>query len=129
MALFQNISMDQLLSTWAANAGPTEEEKIAYANAVSDMLDDSEMVKKFIENVNQVGVWANEIDESFDKVTRSFADMVNKYGSSLPEIKNYHSEWIGYNNVGCFISLHALVVSDVPVYSAGSPTSLSRCCV
>ena len=100
MALFSNISMDQLLSTWAANGGPSEDEKVAYLNAASDELEDDEMVEKFKENVNQAATWANDIDASFDKVGRTFTDLVNKYGSVLPDINNFKNEWTGYNNVG-----------------------------
>ncbi|KAJ2913939.1 hypothetical protein MD484_g6471, partial [Candolleomyces efflorescens] len=98
MALFSNISMDQLLSTWAADGGPSEDDKVAYLNAASDELENDEMVEKFKENVNQAATWANDIDASFDKVGRTFTDLVNKYGSVLPGIKDFKKEWTGYNN-------------------------------
>ncbi|KAJ2924806.1 hypothetical protein H1R20_g12280, partial [Candolleomyces eurysporus] len=75
---------------------PTDQEKIAFANAVIEQLDDDEMVKKFQENVQQVGVWANQIDASFDKVTRKFTEMVDKYGKDFPGFSDYKNEWVGY---------------------------------
>ncbi|RXW21453.1 hypothetical protein EST38_g4411 [Candolleomyces aberdarensis] len=59
---------------------PTEQEKNAFADAVIEQLSDDETVRKFQEDVKQVGVWANQIDASFDKVTRKFTEMVDKYG-------------------------------------------------
>ncbi|KAJ2912242.1 hypothetical protein MD484_g8170, partial [Candolleomyces efflorescens] len=94
MALFQNISIDQLLSTWAANGGPSEEEKIAYANDASDMLENSKMVEEFIEHVNQFGVWARAVDESFMRITRGFGDMVSKYGGLLPDLKQNWDDYL-----------------------------------
>ena len=78
---------------------PTDQEKIAFANAVIEQLDDDEMVKKFQENVQQVGVWANQIDASFDKVTRKFTEMVDKYGKDFPGFSDYKNEWVGYYQV------------------------------
>ena len=122
MALFQNISIDQLLSTWAANGGPSEEEKIAYANAASDMLENSKMVEEFIEHVNQFGVWASSVDESFTRITRGFGDMVSKYGSLLPDLKQVSDEWAKYASVGCQVFLPHRAFVEMSVYRTGMIT-------
>ncbi|RXW16928.1 hypothetical protein EST38_g8925 [Candolleomyces aberdarensis] len=75
---------------------PTEQEKNAFADAVIEQLSDDETVRKFQEDVKQVGVWANQIDASFDKVTRKFTEMVDKYGKDFPGFSDYKNEWIGY---------------------------------
>ncbi|KAF8756971.1 hypothetical protein RHS01_04168 [Rhizoctonia solani] len=95
--LFENSArIDDLLSTWS-KSGPSDEEIIQYATAATEQLEDSEMQKQFAENVKQAGTWANEVDEAFDKVTRSFADMNTKYGKDFPGFSNYNTEWIEFN--------------------------------
>ncbi|KAF5323039.1 hypothetical protein D9611_009337 [Ephemerocybe angulata] len=88
---------EQIMATWAKSGGPTDEEKIKFADEALALLADDDMAAKFQDNVKQVGVWANQIDASFDRVTRSFADMVAKYGSDFPGFAAYNTEWIGYN--------------------------------
>lgn len=92
-------TIDQLLSAWKANGGPTDQEVIDFAAAASTQLNDSEMVAKFEENVREVGTRANAIDRSFDRVVRAFQDMVNRYGSDYPGFSAYLTEWRGYNQV------------------------------
>ena len=129
MALFQSISIDQLFKTWAADGGPTEDEKNQYADAASELLDDDEMVAQFTANVEKVGTWANDVDASFDKVNRTFADMVDKYGGSFPGLSNFKNDWTGYTNVRSFISLSDFTLIDVfmSIALGRPPKSLSRC--
>ncbi|ELU36475.1 hypothetical protein AG1IA_09497 [Rhizoctonia solani AG-1 IA] len=95
--LFENVaSIDDLLSAWS-KSGPSDEEVIAYATAAIEQLGDSQMQNQFAENVRQAGVWANEVDKAFDKVTRSFADMNTRYGKDFPGFGNYNTQWIEYN--------------------------------
>lgn len=77
----------------------SDQEVIAFADAAIKQLESGDMVAKFQENVKQVGTWANQIDASFDRVSRSFADMVTKYGKDFPGFAAYNTEWIGYNTV------------------------------
>ncbi|KAJ2927005.1 hypothetical protein H1R20_g10099, partial [Candolleomyces eurysporus] len=90
-------TIDHLLATWAANGGPSDDEVIQYATEITSQLEDDEMVKKFQENVKEVGTWANEVDASFDRVSRKFDDMVAEYGKDFPGFSNYNSEWKGFN--------------------------------
>ncbi|KAF8704728.1 hypothetical protein RHS03_06033, partial [Rhizoctonia solani] len=95
--LFENVaSIDDLLAAWS-KSGPSDEEVIAYATAAIEQLGDSQMQNQFAENVRQAGVWANEVDKAFDKVTRSFADMNTRYGKDFPGFGNYNTQWIEYN--------------------------------
>lgn len=77
----------------------TDQEKIAFANAAIEQLEDDEMVEKFKANVKQVGTQANAIDASFDLVTRKFNQMVNDYGKDFPGFSTYRDEWVSYNKV------------------------------
>ncbi|KAF8694672.1 hypothetical protein RHS03_08141, partial [Rhizoctonia solani] len=95
--LFENVaSIDDLLSAWS-KSGPSDDEFIAYATAAIEQLEDSQMQNQFAENVRQAGVWANEVDKAFDKVTRSFADMNTRHGKDFPGFGNYNTQWIEYN--------------------------------
>lgn len=76
---------------------PTEAEKIAFIDAVSDELKNDASVEKFLDNVKQAGVAANTVDASFDRVSRAFDDMVNKYGSDFPGFSDYNDQWKSYN--------------------------------
>ncbi|KAG9087879.1 hypothetical protein FS749_002578 [Ceratobasidium sp. UAMH 11750] len=92
-----NVDIDHLLSTWSAKSGPSDEEVIKYADDVTKQLEDGDMQKTFIENVAQVGTWANQVDEAFDRVTKSFAKLKNEIGKELPEFGGYNDQWIEYN--------------------------------
>ncbi|KAG8697442.1 hypothetical protein FRC08_006529 [Ceratobasidium sp. 394] len=92
-----NVHIDQLLSTWSTNSGPSDEEVIKYATDVTKQLENGDMQKTFIENVAQVGTWANQVDEAFDRVTKSFAKLKNDIGKELPEFGGYNDQWIEYN--------------------------------
>ncbi|TEB26954.1 hypothetical protein FA13DRAFT_1795203 [Coprinellus micaceus] len=56
-----------------------------------------EKAKAYQANIEQVGVWANEVDAAFDRVTRSLQDMVERYGSRFPELAGFRDDWNGYN--------------------------------
>ncbi|ELU37335.1 hypothetical protein AG1IA_08635 [Rhizoctonia solani AG-1 IA] len=117
--LFENSArIDDLLSTWS-KSGPSDEEIIQYATAATEQLEDSEMQKQFAENVKQAGTWANEVDEAFDKVTRSFADMNTKYGKDFPGFSNYNAEWIEFNQVKLGTTFPDVNVLRILVYSDG----------
>ncbi|CCM02048.1 uncharacterized protein FIBRA_04124 [Fibroporia radiculosa] len=96
VATLSFVEAQKVLDTWAVTGGPTEQEQIQYANAALKELDNEDQVKKFQDNVKQVGVWANQLDTAFDHVTRGFEDMVAKYGKDFPDISAYLNEWKGY---------------------------------
>ena len=48
---------------------------------------------------SKVRVWANEVDASFDKVTRRFEEMGTEYRAKFPKITEYLYEWIGFKKV------------------------------
>jgi hypothetical protein len=82
---------------WAASDGPTEEEQIKYAEDALVVVKDEKHT--LVDNVKEVGVWANQVDVAFDNVTRGFEEMVVKYGHDFPEISDYLTEWKGYKTV------------------------------
>ncbi|CCM02035.1 uncharacterized protein FIBRA_04111 [Fibroporia radiculosa] len=96
VATLSVVDAQKVIDTWAATGGPTEQEKIKCANAALNELDDDDQVKKFQDNVKQVGVWANQLDTAFDHVTRGFENMVEKHGEDFPDISAYLHEWKGY---------------------------------
>ncbi|KAJ2918276.1 hypothetical protein MD484_g2100, partial [Candolleomyces efflorescens] len=75
--------------------GPTDAEVITYCSAAIAEL--NRAPTDFEKNVQEVGVWANDIDASFDRTTRKFSDLVKKYGKDYPGLKDYSNEWQGYN--------------------------------
>ncbi|KAJ2914562.1 hypothetical protein MD484_g5813, partial [Candolleomyces efflorescens] len=85
---------EAVLLRWSAQ-GPTDAEVIAYCDAAIAELESTPT--DFEKNVQEVGVWANDIDASFDQTTRKFSDIVKKYGKDFPELKGYSDEWQGYN--------------------------------
>lgn len=95
----QSGTLTDLLATWKANGGPSEDEKLEYVMGCADLLEDDEMQEKFKENVAQAATQANEIDELFAHVTRSFQAMVDEFGSDFPKLRELQSEWNGYNSV------------------------------
>lgn len=89
-----------ILAQWKAGDGPTPEEQATFQENAIKELNDPEKVQEFQANVEKVGVWANEVDASFGKVTRGLKDMVDRYGSKFPELAGFRDEWNGYNAVG-----------------------------
>ncbi|KAF6748032.1 hypothetical protein DFP72DRAFT_583515 [Ephemerocybe angulata] len=51
----------------------------------------------FANNVGQVGTWAVQVDEAFDRVTRGLHALVSSFGSQFPPLAGYYSEWSKYN--------------------------------
>jgi hypothetical protein len=93
---------EAVLLRWKAQ-GPTDAEVIAYCDAAIAELESTPT--DFENNVQQVGVWANDIDAAFDRTTRSFSDIVKKYGKDFPELSGFFNEWQGYNKVCYLISI------------------------
>ncbi|KAJ2918841.1 hypothetical protein MD484_g1628, partial [Candolleomyces efflorescens] len=85
---------EEILLRWKAQ-GPTDAEVIAYCDAAIAELDSNPT--EFQKNVQEVGVWANEIDASFDRITRNLSDIVTKYGKDFPKLSEFSDEWTGYN--------------------------------
>ena len=98
VAALSPLDVQKVLDSWAAAGGPTDEEKIEFAEgALHELRNDPNQV--FQENVKQVAVWANQVDASFNTVTRGFEDMVKQYGAQFPALAGFLSEWIGYRTV------------------------------
>lgn len=87
-----------VLSQWKASGTTPEQQDEFFDNATRD-LQDPEKAKGYQANIEQVGVWANEVDASFDRVTRGMEDMVQRYGSKFPELAGFRDDWNGYNGV------------------------------
>ena len=68
-----------VLAQWKTS-GPTPEEQDQFLDDATRDLQDPEKAKAYQANIEQVGVWANEVDAAFDRVTRSLEDMVQRYG-------------------------------------------------
>jgi len=85
----------KVLDTWATTTGPSDDEVIEFAEgALRELRNDPN--QQFQDNVKQVAVWANQVDASFNTVTRGFEDMVSRYGQQFPQLANYLNEWKGY---------------------------------
>jgi hypothetical protein len=84
---------------WRASGGPSQEEQDQFINGAIKSLSDPQQVGQFEQNVEEVGVWANEVDAAFDRVTRGFMDMVAKYGKDFPELYMFLADWKTYNAV------------------------------
>ena len=88
---------DPLLAQWR---GLNDDEATQFVNDAIALLSDSAMVAQFEKNVGEVGTWANEVDAAFDRVTRTFVQVVNDYGNHFPALSGFLAEWRGYNSVG-----------------------------
>ena len=109
-----------ILAQWKARGTTPEEQDEFLENATRD-LQDPEKAKAYQANIEQVGVWANEVDAAFDRVTRSLEDMVQRYGSKFPELAGFRDDWNGYNAVGLEFSLEDMRLM-VLISSDGSRT-------
>ncbi|KAJ2916563.1 hypothetical protein MD484_g3870, partial [Candolleomyces efflorescens] len=76
---------------------PSDQDKLDFANAALEQLSDDQAVQQFEDNVKQVGTWANQVDASFDTVTRKFEQMVETYGKQFPGFSSYKDEWVGFD--------------------------------
>ena len=54
----------------------------------------------FANNVKEVGKWAIQIDEAFDRVTRGLSKLTEDFEGDFPQLAVYLGEWRGYNTVG-----------------------------
>ena len=96
-------AVQAILAQWKARGTTPEEQDEFLENATHD-LQDPEKAKAYQANIEQVGVWANEVDAAFDRVARSLEDMVQRHGSKFPELASFRDDWKGYNAVGFFAS-------------------------
>ena len=118
MAAVATISLgdaQKILDTWA-NSRASDDEAIKFANAALEQLENPEDVTEFARNVEQAGIWANEVDAAFDRVTRGFVDMTDKYGGSFPDLYNFRDQWRAFETVRSSFCL---------VYTAFSVLTLS----
>jgi len=74
------------------------DESIEFARGAIEILEDPDHVRQFEQDIEEVSVAAIEIDNSFDRVGRSFQDMVNKHGHDFPELAGFKREWDGYKD-------------------------------
>ncbi|KAJ2924796.1 hypothetical protein H1R20_g12277, partial [Candolleomyces eurysporus] len=103
--------------------GVTREESDEFLQAAIDELD-NDSDNKYAENVAQVGKWAIQVDEAFNRVTRGLSDLVGKFGSDFPPLNDYLNEWKGYDQAS---RLSAVVLRLYSSYfSDGLHTSTSR---
>ena len=98
VATISLVDAQKILDTWA-NSRASDDEVIEFANAALKLLGNPDDVAEFARNVEQAGIWANEVDAAFDRVTRGFADMTGKYGSSFPELYAFLAQWRAYERV------------------------------
>ena len=98
IALLAVLDVQRLLDTWAATDGPTDEERIHFLQGAVKKLKEGNQ-QEFQENVKQVGVWANQVDKSFNNTTRGFEEMVALYGREFPDLASFLNEWRTYQTV------------------------------
>ncbi|EUC59324.1 transmembrane protein, putative, partial [Rhizoctonia solani AG-3 Rhs1AP] len=91
-----NVSLDQLMSTWSAGSGPSDEEVIKYATAMIEQLEETESQEEFARNVEQVGAWVNEVFEKMFRVTLRFGFMYLAHGKDFPALEGFKDEWVNY---------------------------------
>ena len=115
VATISLVDAQKILDTWA-NSRASDDEAIKFANAALEQLANPDDVAQFARNVELAGIWANEVDAAFDRVTRGFADMTDKYGSSFPDLHTFLGQWRAYEKVRSSFCL---------VYTASSVLTLS----
>ena len=115
VATISLVDAQKILDTWA-NSRASDDEAIEFANAALKQLENPDDVSEFARNVEQAGIWANEVDAAFDRVTRGFVDMTDKYGSSFPDLRTFLEQWRAFEKVRSSFSL---------VYTAFSVLTLS----
>jgi len=71
-------------------------ESIAFSRGAIKILEDPNQVRQFEQDIEEVSVSAIEIDNSFDRVSRSFQDMINSHGRDFPELTTFKGQWDGY---------------------------------
>jgi hypothetical protein len=96
VATINLVNAQKILDTWAELQGPSEEEQIEFAKAALEELRDPAQKPQFAENVKEVGTWANEVDAAFDRVTRGFVSLTEKYGAQFPDLSTYLDRWKTY---------------------------------
>lgn len=100
------------------------DESIEFARGAIEILEDPDHVRQFEQDIEEVSVAAIEIDNSFDRVGRSFQDMVNKHGHDFPELAGFKREWDGYKDVNePFLNSGSEFFNHFISNSAGSRTS------
>ena len=98
VATISLVDAQKILDSWA-NSRASDDEVIEFANAALKQLENPDNTAQFARNVEQAGIWANEVDAAFDRVTRGFVDMTEKYGSSFPDLYNFLQQWKAYEKV------------------------------
>jgi hypothetical protein len=78
----------------------TNEEKKEFAKAAIEALSNSENVRQFEKDIENIGTTAVQIDQAFDRVSRGFKAMVENHGKDFPEVAVYRNEWTSYKEVG-----------------------------
>ena len=129
-AVESSVDAQKILDTWATSRA-SDDEAIKFANAALKKLENPDDVTQFARNVEQAGIWANEVDAAFDRVTRGFVDMTEKYGSSFPDLYTFLDQWKAYEKVrSTFCSVYYTVFSCYQRPEMGSVYSkLTRCSV
>ncbi|CAE6431798.1 unnamed protein product [Rhizoctonia solani] len=84
------------MSTWSAGSGPSDEEVIKYATAMIEQLEEAETQEEFAKNVEQVGTWANDVDEAFSRVNYSLKNIYDKHGEDFPRLGGFKDEFVEY---------------------------------
>ena len=130
VATISLVDAQKILDTWA-KSGASEDEKIEFAEGALEELEREGATATFAENVEQAAVAADEIDAAFDKVTRTFVDMTEKYGSDFPDLYTSLDKWRGNEKVGSNFNLvYTAVCSRYQRPEMGSVSSrLTRCSV
>ena len=129
VATISLVDAQKILDTWA-NSRASDDEVIKFANAALEQLDNSDNVTQFARNVEQAGIWANEVDAAFDRVTRGFADMTNKYWTSFPDLFTFLGQWRAFEQVRSSFCLVYTAFSRYQRPEMGSVYSrLTRCSV
>ena len=98
VAALSPLDVQKVLDSWAAAGGPTDEEKIEFAEgALHELRNDPNQV--FQENVKQVSVWAIQVNASFNAVTSRFEPMVAQFGGQFSQLIGFLTEWKDYKTV------------------------------
>ncbi|KAF8704725.1 hypothetical protein RHS03_06036, partial [Rhizoctonia solani] len=77
--------------------GVSQEESDQFVQGLINELDKDSDQGQLAKNVSEVAEWANDVDESFSKVTYGLKDMNDRYGITFPPLRTFLSEWEGYN--------------------------------